>query len=829
MRKVTWRTKLLASFAIVLGIVFAFELLYVLPKLRDREIELVVTSQEDIARSIARELDVDLSRISDRLVRMAARAEFREMNPSLQLATMTQHIEISSLVETLFVINSEGFVIARTEGDLSPVIFTHLVENPCFTVPFSAGEIHFSEPQYDAALGIVFVNVSAPIELETGTRIGVLAARLVLNELIKQVQDYPLLEGAVARVVSQEGIVVACSCVDTLALEDGPLSYEDEERPLIEAIIAGDVKELGQHDHGAIPYFGTFSILESNGWAVIVGSTVETIQSSSASMFWVLVFSNIALFIGAMAAVFFLSRAIMARQERTEARFRSFYEDSPLGYQSLDSEARLLDVNHKWLEATGYEKDEVIGHALSEFLSPTSAVHHKESFERTKPTGAPHGAELELQRKDGSHFVALFSGTVACDDKGNFKQTHCILTDITERKQAEQMLEQERDRAQTYLDVAAVTMIALDREGCITLANRQGAAMLGYSEQELLGKDWFDTCVPARLRNVVRDVFKELMAGIVNPVEHYENPILTKDGEERIVAWHNAILRDDEGMIIGTLSSGLDITDRKKAEEDKLAIEAHLRQAQKLESIGTLASGVAHEINNPLMGMMNYAELVMDKVQDPKAVEYLEEIGNEGNRVAKIVRNLLSFSRQDNEEHVRARIADIIDDSLSLVGSILKRDQIRIKLDIPENLPQLKCRSQQIQQVFINLLTNAHDALVARYPGYDDNKLVRITVRLFEKEGEDWIRTTIEDHGIGISEDLTRRVFDPFYTTKPRDKGTGLGLSVSFGIVKEHHGELTVESVLGEFTRFHMDLRVNNGWSHRDKQEDAAELEKRSE
>ena len=820
MRKTTWRTKLLASFAIVLGIVFAFELFYVLPKLRDREVELVVTAQQDTARSIARELDVDLSRIRDRLVRMAARTEFREMNTSLQLTTMTQHIEISSLVETLFVINSEGFVIARTESNLSPVIHTHLVENPCFTVPFSTGEPHFSEPKYDAALGIVFVNVSAPIELETGTRVGVLTARLVLNELIKRVQHYPLLEGATAHLVSRQGIVVACSDVDTFALEDGPLSYKDEDRPLIEAIIAGDVEELGRHDHGAIPYFGTFSILESNGWAVIVGSAEETVQSSSASMFWALVFSNIALFMGALAAVFYLSRAIMARQERTEARFRSFYEDSPLGYQSLNSEGRFIDVNHKWLEATGYEKDEVIGHALSEFLSPASAVHHKEAFERMKSTDVPHGAELELQRKDGSHFLALFRGTVAYDDKGNFEQTHCVFTDITERKQAEEKLKQEKDRAQTYLDVAAVAMIALDKEGHITLVNRQGAEMTGYSEEQLLGKDWFETCIPARLRMDVRDVFGQLMAGEVDPLEYYENLILTKDGEERTVAWHNALLRNAEGTIIGTLSSGLDITERVQAEQEKLAMEAHLRQAQKLESIGTLASGVAHEINNPLMGMINYADLIDEKVEDDTIKEYSQVIMKEGHRIAKIVHNLLSFSRQDKETHSPADIKDIIDNSLSLVGSTLRKDQITLDLDIPEDLPSVTCRSQQIQQVIINLLTNAHDALNERYPEYDENKIIRIIARPFEKEGEDWIRTTVEDHGAGISEEVAQRIFDPFFTTKSRAEGTGLGLSVSFGIVREHHGELTVESEPGEYTRFHMDLRINNEWSRKTSQQE---------
>jgi len=150
-----------------------------------------------------------------------------------------------------------------------------------------------------------------------------------------------------------------------------------------------------------------------------------------------------------------------------------------------------------------------------------------------------------------------------------------------------------------------------------------------------------------------------------------------------------------------------------------------------------MASGVAHEINNPVMGMMNYAELVKDKAQDQESVDYLTEIGIEGNRIAKIVRNLLSFSRQDTEAHSPARMTDIVDDSLSLVGSLLRKDQITVELDIPGDLPQLKCQSQQIQQVVVNLLTNARDALNERYPEYDENRILRITARLFKQGGED--------------------------------------------------------------------------------------------
>jgi len=264
-------------------------------------------------------------------------------------------------------------------------------------------------------------------------------------------------------------------------------------------------------------------------------------------------------------------------------------------------------------------------------------------------------------------------------------------------------------------------------------------------------------------------------------------------------------------VIVGSLT---DITARKKAEEDQRSIEAQLRQGQRLESLGVMASGVAHEINNPLMGMINYADLIADRVQDAKLREFATGIMSEGQRVATIVRSLLSFSRQDSEEHSPARLIDIIDASLTLVGSLLRKDQIIIQCDIPEGLPLVKCRGQQIQQVMINLLTNARAALNERYTDYDENKLVRITSRLTDISGASWIRTTVEDHGVGIPEKIAHKIFDPFFSTKSRHEGTGLGLSISYGIVQEHHGELTVESVPGEYTRFHMDLLVDNGWTH---------------
>ena len=254
--------------------------------------------------------------------------------------------------------------------------------------------------------------------------------------------------------------------------------------------------------------------------------------------------------------------------------------------------------------------------------------------------------------------------------------------------------------------------------------------------------------------------------------------------------------------------------ERARAEEEKRQMEAHLRQRQKLESIGTLAGGVAHEINNPIMGIMNYAQLIHDRIDpaESQLCEFSAGIIEETERVAKIVYNLLTFSQQDTQFHSLARMTDIVNDTLLLIRTVIKRDQITLEVDVPDDLPQIKCRSQHIQQVVINLLTNARDALNQRYPEYDPDKIIAVSVQPFEKEGRRWLRTTVEDHGLGIPFKIRERIFDPFYTTKDRATGTGLGLSISLGIVQDHHGQLTFESEEGQPTRFYLDLPVDNGW-----------------
>ena len=186
---------------------------------------------------------------------------------------------------------------------------------------------------------------------------------------------------------------------------------------------------------------------------------------------------------------------------------------------------------------------------------------------------------------------------------------------------------------------------------------------------------------------------------------------------------------------------------------------------------------------------MNYAQLILDRVgTDNPASGYAREILQETRRIAGIVRNLLTFARHEKQSHSPAQLADVVAGVLSLILTVMRHDQIDLEVSIPEDLPNIKCRSQQIQQVVMNLMTNARHALNERYPGYSPEKKLRIAVTPIIKQGRRFIRTTVEDTGPGIPEEIRDRIFDPFFTTKPKETGTGLGLSISYGIVKEHGG-----------------------------------------
>jgi two-component system cell cycle sensor histidine kinase/response regulator CckA len=374
-----------------------------------------------------------------------------------------------------------------------------------------------------------------------------------------------------------------------------------------------------------------------------------------------------------------------------------------------------------------------------------------------------------------------------------------LIVSIIRRKLAEKTLRRYERIVSTSQDLMALInrdyVYEAVNDSFLTAHHKAREEILGRTVLEIMGEDVFRDKIQSRLDQA-----------LLGQMVHYQAPFVLAGSGRRIIEVSYFPMFDEKGNVEGVVLNGRDITETQKLEEQLL-------QAQKIESIGTLAGGVAHEINNPINGIMNYAELILDRMaKDSPAREYAQEILHETQRIAKIVKNLLTFARHEKQSHSPAQLSDIISSVLSLIQTVMRHDQIDLELSIPEDLPKIKCRSQQIQQVLMNLMTNARDALNERYPGYNPEKRLRVFAELIEKQDRKFIRTTVEDSGTGIPVEIADRIFDPFFTTKPKETGTGLGLSISYGIVKDHGGELSVKSEPGQYTRFYMDLPVDNGW-----------------
>jgi len=276
-------------------------------------------------------------------------------------------------------------------------------------------------------------------------------------------------------------------------------------------------------------------------------------------------------------------------------------------------------------------------------------------------------------------------------------------------------------------------------------------------------------------------------------------------GRLHLFALDEGTVRDSEHTTERSLLDG--VTRVLSEAIERSEAQAKVIQASKLASIGELAAGVGHEINNPVNGIINCADIILKQAQPGSSIhQFGTLIRSEAERIANIVHNLLTFSRQDKQQHSLASLGDIVTSVLSLCHKRLEKSHIQLSVDVPADLPRLYCRSEQIQQVLMNLIINAMHALDEKYPDTNSNKTMRLYARSHIVSGRQGVRITVEDCGTGMTEAHRQRMFDPFFTTKGRDKGTGLGLSISDGIVKAHNGVIECETEVGAFTRIHVDL-----------------------
>lgn len=368
-------------------------------------------------------------------------------------------------------------------------------------------------------------------------------------------------------------------------------------------------------------------------------------------------------------------------------------------------------------------------------------------------------------------------------------------------------LQLEKEKAQNYLDVAGVMLSVLDSSGKIRLMNQKGCEILQITEQQAIGQDWFEHYLPEEKKEEVRSVFGQLMSGDVRPAEYYENPIITSAGEMRIIAFHNTVLKDSQGNFSGVLFSGEDITERKQHEAEREVLEAQLRQAHKMEAIGTLAGGIAHDFNNILAAMLGFTELAKIDIPEYSPARYqLDEVINAGNRAKDLVKHILSFSRKEPQAREAVEVNFILKEVLQFLRATIPTT-IRLDERLASDCGHILAEATQIHQVLVNLCTNAAHAME------DNGGILEISSSRVDISAEElayatelkagsYVMIMIRDNGTGIDPHIVDRIFDPYFTTKKVGKGSGMGLAVVAGIVKSSDGAITVESELGKGTTF---------------------------
>ncbi|MBL7209393.1 MAG: PAS domain S-box protein [Dehalococcoidia bacterium] len=482
----------------------------------------------------------------------------------------------------------------------------------------------------------------------------------------------------------------------------------------------------------------------------------------------------------------------------SEGRYRTIFETSGTAMLIAEEDRTISMINAEFEKLCGYSKDEVEGKkSWVEFIVKADLERMKEyhRLQMIDPKAAPPYYEFQSIDKHGNVkdiFInlALLPGT---------KKTVGSLADITERKHAEEALRQSEERYRAILESVEDGYFEVDIAGSFTFFNEALWRILGYPAEELMGMNSRTYSVGEDAKRVYEAFNEVYRTG--KPVQGFSWQILRKDGSKRFLETSASLVRDPEGNPIGFRGVSRDVTGRKEAEEERRQLEQKAHLASRLASVGEMASGIAHEINNPLTGVIGYAQLLTGREDVPTDIKKdLATINDGAQRVADIVKRLLAFARQQKLERDYVSINDIIRTTLALRTYELKTGNIELTTYLAPDLPATIADGGQLQQVFLNLIINAETEMKL---GHGKGTLLVKTETV-----DNTIRISFQDDGPGIRKENLDRIFEPFFTTREVGKGTGLGLSICYGIISEHGGSIHTESKLREGATFIVELPI---------------------
>ena len=465
-------------------------------------------------------------------------------------------------------------------------------------------------------------------------------------------------------------------------------------------------------------------------------------------------------------------------QRRSEARFTELFQTLQEGIYIVTPEDKILEVNPALVRMLGYDsKEELLARKVSDVFVDEEQRNRVVREVDTQP--APEGREITLRRKDGRSIICLNTSTAVRDTGGKIVRYQGALADITDRRAIEKRLFKQQEFARRLVDSFPDLIFVVDTERRYTFVSPKVKECLGYDPQEAIGLVFGDR-THVEERSALLAVFDDLLQGKRN-FASIEIRVRHKLGDWRRLRCHFSPLFDENGKIEGVVISGRDITELKRLEEQ-------LIQAEKLAAMGQMLAGVAHELNNPLTAILGASELLRDRGGVDESVRrQLDMTHRQARRAARIVQNLLEFSRPASPQKKALDLNHIIDRTLQLHEHSLRRNAVEVDFTPCPGLPFTVGDANQLIQVFLNLVSNAEQAIREIRPSG------RIQIRLGQAGAR--IFAAVQDDGVGIKPDALPKIFDPFFTTKRPGGGTGLGLSICLSIVREHGGDIEAESL----------------------------------
>jgi PAS domain S-box-containing protein len=500
--------------------------------------------------------------------------------------------------------------------------------------------------------------------------------------------------------------------------------------------------------------------------------------------------------------------------QESEAKYRRIVDTADEGIWMFGEDLITTFVNTRMAEMIGYQTGELTGRPLADFIFEEDLPEHQRRMENRFHGRIEH-YERRLRHKNGQVIWTQISATPILNEAQNFNGSFGMITDITDLKKTEdalRKLNQELEervagrtgqlesankelekagyKVQQYLDIAGVILIAIDADRRVTLINQKGCEVLGKSSKDIIGKDWLETFVPENTRQEVIRIFNQLIAGRIESVEYFENPVLTQTGEERLIAWHNVLLRDEEGKITGTLSSGEDITEKKHTESQIRRLNLDLRnRAVALESankeLEAFAYSVSHDLRAPLRGIDGFSQILLEEYEDrmdEQGKNYLNRVRSAAQRMAQLIDDLLGLSRVGRSDMTIQQV-NLTRIALEIADGLHKTDPGRqVEFVIQEEI-KAQGDARLLRIVLENLIGNAWK-FTSKHP--------RAQIEFGQQQQKDSLVYFIRDDGAGFDMKYADKLFGAFQRlhTAKEFPGTGVGLATVQRIIHRHGGRI---------------------------------------